>query len=192
MQRLLSGTLLYGLAVLAVSISPLQVQAKTKEDKRVLVGWVEKVYIPAIDSQFKAKLDTGAKTSSISAEVIDLKENDKEKRKKMKEEGIDDPSHGTVIFAIEDEDGKKRTIERMIERFVRIKTKKEDNYIRRPVVNMQFCVAGALVEEEVNLADRDHFNYPVLIGRNMLEQSLLVVDASKTYTARANCPKGDE
>nr|WP_232224186.1 RimK/LysX family protein [Mastigocladopsis repens] len=35
---------------------------------------------------------------------------------------------------------------------------------------MKFCIAGRWIEEEVNLAERDNFNYPVLIGRNMLKR----------------------
>jgi len=53
---------------------------------------------------------------------------------------------------------------------------------------MKLCVAGRWIEEEVNLAERDDFNYPVLIGRNMLKKGGLVVDSSKTFTADSSCP----
>jgi hypothetical protein len=53
---------------------------------------------------------------------------------------------------------------------------------------MRLCVAGQWIEEEVNLADRDDFNYPVLIGRNLLQKGGLVVDSSKTFTADPSCP----
>ena len=41
-----------------------------------------------------------------------------------------------------------------------------------------------MVEEEVNLSDRDTFLYDLLIGRNMLVKGRLVVDSSLTFTAK--------
>ena len=97
-----------------------------------------------------------------------------------------DTEGSRVIFSIRDQDGKAHTLERDIKRFVRIKTK-NGGTIRRPVVEMAFCVAGIRVEEEVNLAERDNFIYPVLIGRNMLKDGRLVIDPSKTFTSDAVC-----
>jgi hypothetical protein len=147
--------------------------------KPVIVGWVEKVHIDSLDTVFKAKLDTGAQTSSIDAKIIDIV-------KPEKDDDDDDDKHGRVIFSVEDNDGKARTLERRINRYVRIKTK-TGGYLRRPVVTMTFCIAGIPIKEEVNLADREHFIYPVLIGRNMLKDGRLVIDASTTFTSDADC-----
>lgn len=65
--------------------------------------------------------------------------------------------------------------------------KKEGGLQRRPVVTMTFCIAGRLIKDEVNLSDRGHFNYEVLVGRNMLTSGNLIIDASKAFTARPNC-----
>lgn len=53
---------------------------------------------------------------------------------------------------------------------------------------MKFCLAGRWIEEEVNQAARNDFNYPVLIGRDMLKKGGLVVDSSKTFTTDPTCP----
>lgn len=131
----------------------------------------------------RAKLDTGAKTSSLDARVLDTKENT-------------NPPAGytedTVIFSVIDEETKKaRVFERDVVRYVRIKLK-GDGYIRRPVVKMTFCIGGRLTEEEVNLAERDNFIYPVLIGRNMMQHANLVINASRTFMTRPVCKKTSE
>ncbi len=139
-------------------------------EKRIIVGYVENVEIEDIQTKIKAKLDTGAQTSSIHANIIEQNEDD-------------------VIFEIvsDDENVENKNIKKPIERFVRIKKKRNDGFIRRPVVKMTFCIAGQRVTEEVNLAERDGFNYDLLIGRNMLEKGMLVVDVSKTFTSKPNC-----
>jgi len=91
-----------------------------------------------------------------------------------------------IKFRFTNREGIKQDFELPIVRWVRIESRKAD-YIRRPVVRMKLCVAGRWIEEEVNLAERDDFNYPVLIGRNMLKQGGLVVDSSKTFTADPSC-----
>jgi hypothetical protein len=149
--------------------------------KPVIVGWVEKVHIDALDTVFKAKLDTGATTSSIDATIIKLVE---------PADNAKDDDHGKVIFSITDDSGKKRILERKVKRYVRIK-KKLGGWIRRPVVTMAFCVAGQKIVDEVNLADRENFIYPVLIGRNMMREGKFVIDASKTFTSEAKCDTPD-
>ena len=143
-------------------------------EKRIIVGYVENVKIEEIEGDIKSKLDTGADTSSVHATIIEQ----------------DDDN---VIFEIDSdsEDVEKKNIKKKIERIVRIKRKNTDDgedVIRRPVVKMTFCIAGQRIEGEVNLSERDGFNYDLLIGRNMLEEGLLIVDVSKTFTGKPNCP----
>ena len=179
---LLLSLLLWALGITAVRAAP-------QED--ITVGWVESLYIEAIDTHFNAKLDTGAKTSSIGADILDVVEYTPEAMKEGKS-GQDKPAKGAlgrIIFTIEDDKGVKKTLERDIVRWARIKRKGNAGFIRRPVVKMRFCLAGHVIEDEVNLAVRSRFIYPVLIGRNMLEKGGLVVDASRKMTAPSTCPK---
>ena len=146
------------------------------DEGRVIVGYVENVYIDAIDNQIKAKLDTGAKTSSIHADIVEIKEYEEKDKK-------DD-----VIFRlVVDKDGTTKQMKYPVKRYVRIK-KRGGGHFRRPVIDMAYCIAGVRIEGEVNLAERDGFLYDLLIGRNMLKQGALIVDPSKTFTARPNCP----
>ncbi len=142
------------------------------------VGWVEEIAISDVGSIVKAKLDTGAKTSSIDAEIIDIRKTGERIRGKQ--------TGDTVVFSVAMEKGGKKTFERSVNRYVRIK-KKGGGYIRRPVITMGFCIGGRMVTEEVNLANREGFLYPVLVGRNMMSHADLVIDAGKTYVTRPTC-----
>lgn len=144
-----------------------------EDEKRTVVGYVEKVSLPALDLEMKAKLDTGATTSSINATIIE-EPGEKEKGKAQ-----------YVVFAVKTEDGESKQLRREVTRWVKIK-KKGSGFIRRPTITMVFNIAGQEVEEEVNLSDRDSFNYDLLIGRNMLKKGKLVVDPSLTFTAKTS------
>ena len=133
------------------------------------VGWVENGKILGIDKDIKFKLDTGATTSSINAEIL-------EKPDEKSESG------GTIKFRYTNTEGVTKVFERPVERWVKIKGEE-----RRAVVRMKFCVAGRWIEEEANLADRDDFNYSILVGRNMLKKGKLAVNSAETFTAKSNC-----
>lgn len=151
----------------ATAMSPVQ-------PRKIVMGWVERVQVSDINDMPKAKLDSGAKTSSIDAEII----------RRFKRDG---KSH--VVFRVDfgADQGGEHTFEAPVERWVRIKRKGDaKDYIRRPVVKMTFCLGGEKIEGEVNLAERENFIYPVLIGRNMLKDRILV-DTSKTFTKRPSC-----
>lgn len=149
-----------------------------KEETLKRVGWVEHVSISGIGAMMKAKMDTGAKTSSMDAEIIDIR--------KTGEHIKDKQTGDTVVFAVTQENGQKKTFEREVKRYVRIK-KKGGGYIRRPVISMKFCIADRSIDEEVNLANREGFIYPVLVGRNMMQHAGLVIDSAATLLTRPTC-----
>lgn len=171
-QRLLFIISISLLAGTGCSIQRTQAVNSSAQQPQV-VGWVEKAKIPGVEKEIKVKLDTGATTTSINAEILEQPEEESE-------------SGGNIKFRFLDGEGNKEVFERPIVRWVRIKSR-EGADIRRPVVRMKLCVAGKWVEEEVNLADRDDFNYPILIGRNMLKEAKLVVDSSQTFTKDIEC-----
>lgn len=144
-------------------------------DQQTIMGWVERVYIESIDSNFKAKLDTGATTSSMRADVLKILGSAKNEAEPQR-----------VVFQVNNEKGETNTLERKLVRFVKIKMK-DGNFQRRPVVEMDFCIAGRHVISEVNLAPRTDFIYPVLVGRNMMHDGGIIVDPSRTFTAPARC-----
>lgn len=146
--------------------------------QQVIMGWIEYVYLQDLDGRLKAKLDTGATTSSMRAEVVKVMDEKK-------------PEKASVLFKLEDAEGKVNTVQRKLVRWVKIKGK-SGSFQRRPVVEMDFCVAGHQVRSEVNLAPRADFVYPILVGRNMLRDANIIVDPNRTFTSRARCPDLDE
>ncbi|MDY7008054.1 MAG: RimK/LysX family protein [Cyanobacteriota bacterium] len=138
-----------------------------------IVGWIEKGKIAGIEEEVKVKLDTGATTTSINAEILEQPDEETE-------------SGGMIKFRFSNEEGVSKIYELPVTRWVKIESRTQD-YIRRPVVQMKMCLAGRWVEEEVNLADRSNFNYSVLVGRNMLSKSKLVIDSSATFTKTPSC-----
>jgi hypothetical protein len=140
-----------------------------------VVGYLEKVRVPHVDVVFRAKMDTGADTSSMNAEIIDMKKGS------QTEDG-----KGYVIFTLDSDGGKSSHIKRPLVRVSRIKLR-GGGLQRRPVIKLDFCIAGVLVHEEVNLSNRENFKYDLLVGRNMIIKAGLIIDSNQTYTSKPNC-----
>ncbi len=160
-------------ATLTVAASPVLADAKTS------FGWVEEGVILPEDTRVKFKLDTGALTSSMHAENID----------RFKKDGDD-----WVRFTVELEDTESgEQVETRLERKVvrTIKVRGAGGAEERPVVLMKVCLGNRIHEEQFSLNDRDKMNYPVLIGRRMLED-VGPVDSSKTFTTEPNCKAGNK
>lgn len=139
-----------------------------KPDKPMMIaGWLELVVLAPWQIQLKAKLDTGAKTSSIHAEEIE----------RFKRDGTE-----WVKFALP-KGKRKKSVERVIEApVVRNVAIKRHNLppVIRPVVELEFCINDRYYQAEFTLADRGNFNYPVLLGRRFLKNNVMV-DASEAF-----------
>lgn len=156
------------LATLPIAASPVLAESKSS------FGWVEEGLILPEETRVKFKLDTGALTSSMHAENID----------RFKKDG-DDWVRFTV--ELEDMDSDKQVETRLERKVVRkIKVRGAGGAEERPVVLMKVCLGNRIHEEQFSLNDRDKMNYPVLIGRRMLED-VGPVDSSKTFTTEPNC-----
>lgn len=148
--------------------------AVAAEDEEVniqqIYSWKENVLVYPSGMKFKAKLDSGAKTSSINAiEIEEFERND------------DD----WVRFIIKNDEDEKKTIEREVVRVVRIK-EHEGSSQERPVVKMGICLGSMYKEVEVNLVDRSNFTTGMLIGRSFMENDVLI-DPSSTFTHTPDC-----
>ncbi len=135
------------------------------------LGWVERVRIDPHGLLLKAKLDTGAESSSIDAADISFF---KRRNKRW------------VRFSLRDENGTYHQIQRKVLRTVKIK-RFSGNHRERPVILLKICVGNVLREAEFTLEDRSLFAYPVLIGRRLLSGNALV-DASSMMTINPTCP----
>jgi len=146
-----------------------QISSSFAADKQV-IGWLEQVKINNSEFQLKAKIDTGATTSSLNAYTIKSFNKDKKK---------------WIRFSVKNKAGKKVILEKEIVRYVKIK-RKLALAMKRPVINLGVCIGKAYRELEVNLADRKNFEYQMLIGRNYL-QGYFLVDSELEYTSRPSC-----
>ena len=65
-------------------------------------------------------------------------------------------------------------------RTTKIKNPSYKGFVRRPVVRARIVVMGQPFDAEVNVQDRSHMAFPVIIGRNILKGNFLV-DPKKNY-----------
>lgn len=141
------------------------------DDQKAIYGWIENVRIQPGDITLKAKLDTGATTSSLHAEDIE----------KFERDGED-----WVRFFTRDPNADERVkVEREVSRRVKI-VRHNGPSQRRVVVKIGVCVGNIYRESEASLIDRSNFTYPILIGRNFLEERILV-DSAETFTTDPAC-----
>ena len=143
--------------------------------EKTVYGLNEYAELAGINLQVAAKLDTGAKTASLSARDI----------KRFKRDG-----ESWVRFYLASDDAHSHPIERPLARVSKIKRRSGDydpqadkNYTSRPVISLEICMGKALRTIEVNLTDRSAFQYPLLIGSEALKRFDALVDPSLKYAA---------
>lgn len=144
-------------------------------------GYVENVYILPSKTLLDAKLDTGAGVSSISATNIHIYEKDGKKHVRF------DVTHEAIEQGKRNKDKvEKVAYDLPLKREMKIKNRAgedtKDQYDERPVVEMPFCFDGKIYTIEINLTDRTHFDYPVLLGRKALIQLGAVIDPAQKFT----------
>jgi hypothetical protein len=141
-----------------------------------VLGWLEWAYLQPGSVRVKAKLDTGARTSSIHAINIEpFKIND------------EDWVRFTFPDLIYKKNGSVKAIE--VEKPIIRETKIKEHIgesVSRYVVEIEFCLGGENYLTPVTLSDRSSFNYPLLLGRMTLKGNFLV-DADKIFLANRLC-----
>ncbi|MFA5700522.1 MAG: RimK/LysX family protein [Desulfuromonas sp.] len=138
----------------------------TRQPGKQVVGAMEKVFISPPGLILPARIDTGAATSSIDARNIETFERNGEP---------------WVRFSIlNPENGEEIELECKVVRKVRIVQAIKDEKERRQVVELLVTLGNTVLTAEFTLADRSHMEFPVLIGRNILMDSM-TVDISKKY-----------
>ena len=135
-----------------------------------VAGWVENVSIFPGNLKLKAKLDTGARHSSLNAKNL---------------EEFDRAGDKWVRFKLKNWKGRTEAFEAKIIRTATIKQHETDS-VTRPVIRLGICLGNVYKEVEVNLQDRSKFNYQMLIGRSFLRKSILV-DSAVTFSVEPDC-----
>ena len=173
MTRFLAVVLIATTLVLGSGASP-----AAAEDYRELdvYGWVERVDIHPQGLSVKAKLDSGARTSSLDARNIRV---------------VRQSGNRYVRFDFIDPDSEEvHQMKLPRVRGVRI-VRHSGNHQRRHVVELDICLGDHRQSIEVSLIDRSNFNYPLLLGRSALED-IALIDSGATFTRRPSCPIEDE
>jgi hypothetical protein len=156
---------------------PVQCGDASSEIRYPLIGEKEWALVEPGDLVLEARIDTGAETSSIHAQDIQLVEKD---GKRWIRFSLTDPATDEKI-----------SLERRLHRRILIKQKTQDANDRRYVVRMWVTLGDTRTWLDVSLSDRDDFEFPLLIGRNMLIDSFSV-DVSKHHTLPKPTPQTTE
>jgi outer membrane murein-binding lipoprotein Lpp len=136
----------------------------SKIDGKLLLGQEENVSIQPPGITLRARIDTGADTSSLDAR--DTEEFERDGKKWVKFTLIDRKSETPHV------------VEAEISRYVKIvQSSLPDGYDKRIVVKLKLNIGDFSDLSEFTLSSREHMEFPVLIGRNVLKD-IAIVDVS--------------
>lgn len=133
---------------------------------KVVIGEVENFYLAGPGLIYKARIDSGAETSSLDARNITRFERDGGQWVRF-----DVPVPETEDFV---------TLEKEVSRSVRVIQASADEAERRAVVELQFTIGDHQQVAEFTLADRSNLSFQALIGRNVL-RDVMLVDVGKEH-----------
>lgn len=133
-----------------------------------VAGWREWVALPALDVPWvKAKLDTGARSSSIHA--FDIEE--------FERDGAPWVSFAIHPWQRSEVDTVRSELPVVDRRAIRSSTGHEDE---RLVVRTTIRVVGHDLDAELTLANRDDMGFRMLVGREAM-RGVLLVDPGRSY-----------
>ena len=148
-----------------LTIFPTMVQGK---NQMIIMGWIEEIRVMPDGPLMEAKLDTGARTSSLHATQIEtFKKNGKTMVRFMLD--TDCLLSGQQL---------QKDYENPLERNVYIRQHRGDPK-HRPVVKLDISIGGKEYHTQFTLTDRSNFDYPVLLGRRLMQDKVLVDSGNK-------------
>jgi len=134
--------------------------------EKTVIGSEELVFLDDLKQQYKARIDTGATTSSLNATDIIEFERDGKK---------------WVRFNFSKAMDNAQVIEAKIARTILIRQANNSEPTRRPIIELPVQLGDIKTLTEFTLADRSHMTFPVLLGRTFLKD-IVMVDVARTYT----------
>ena len=132
-----------------------------------IIGAIEWLYLEPPGRHYRARVDSGAETSSLSASDIVEFERDSEDWVRFTFQ------HNTEEEQIE--------LELPVKRVILIRQPATVEAERRVVVEFDIRLGEELQTVEFALTDRSHMTYPMLLGRAFL-MDIYVLDVSRSYT----------
>ncbi|MDL0429504.1 ATP-dependent zinc protease [Marinobacter sp. TBZ242] len=148
------------------------------------LGFVEWMVLKESGLRLKARLDTGARTSSLHAINVEPFEKGEKEWVRFQLPLADHQDKEDADGANLDQAILEFTLP--IERTVKIKRKGAPSQ-HRYVVDMEFCIAGSMHRTEFTLADRSAFTYPALLGRRFMSDDNILIDSSDSFLAPRDC-----
>ena len=124
-----------------------------------IVGETEVVFVEEANLSFKARVDTGAKTSSIHAENIEL-------------DLSGDPRGKPISFDLVTKEGLSRKIKTRVSSVIKVRTSEMAEH--RYVVPLLMKWNDSSKTVLVTLNDRTKMKYRLLLGRNWLHRDFIV------------------
>jgi len=120
-------------------------------------GYVENATVAGLT--FPVKLDTGADVSSMNATQI----------KRFEQDG-----KPMVRFTYQNDLGHKKVLTREVVDEMRVKARKGEKSVPRPVVEMRVKLGDVEQVVRVNLQDRSRFHFSMILGKNFLKHGAVV------------------
>lgn len=135
-----------------------------------MIGYVETVAIFPGNIRVTAKIDTGARTSSLDARDIEPFRKDGKK---------------WVRFTVHGDDNTSSQMELLVARTVRIR-RADEELDRRYVIKLGICLGSFYKMAEVNLEERKRMRYRMLIGRNFTA-GVFAIDPNSQFLTNLSC-----
>lgn len=144
-----------------------------KAQSSIVAGWREWVSLPGAGVPWiKAKLDTGARSSSVHAYDVTLTGEGPSERVRFRLQPWQESREDAVVVECPIHD----------RRHVRSSS---GHVEERIVVIMRIALLGREIETEMTLSNRDEMGFRMLIGRQALRQGFLVDPAKSFLGGRA-------
>lgn len=141
---------------------------------KVILGEEEWVWLDSLKASFKARVDTGATTSSLSATDVQVFERDGKQwaRFNLNHDANERPEDADMVEA-------------PVVRWVKIRQANSEEPQRRPVIEAWVKLGQLHEKAQFTLADRTQMTYPVLLGREFFKD-IALVDVGKTFVQGNN------
>ena len=128
-----------------------------------VIGQIATIEVVEAKLTFKARIDTGAKRTSLHA--IDIKV-DNQSQAMAENVGKE------ITFTTFNEKNEQREIKTLIREVASVRSSQGEEF--RYVVEMELAWKGVSKRVRVNLRNREKMTYKLLIGRNWLENDFVV------------------
>lgn len=168
MSRCLAASILLAALPLAAASGVTDDKACPNIAGFTIIGELEHVTLKPQDLRLKARIDTGAQTSSLGV---------------SSQQSFERDGKQWLRFSVKDPESEKLIeFETPVLRTAKIKRHGAEA-VERPVVKLKIMLGHIEMEREFTLADRAQYKFPMLIGRNVLAGKYMV-DVNRKFSGQ--------